>query len=264
MVQHRVLLAKAFAGARHHDVGEAMALLVQSCRAVEVVNAEAVLGESFIPLMVAMQQDLAPAHVNEYATDASLPALRLFGHILRSTTYCSACKRSRRHHAIETSLCFKIPNLAKGGASLHTLQDAIDHWEEWQPLLDRNRDGSFADTCPLDDQGCGQSGVRWSKMDLMSFPQVLILNVNRGLSTVVKDYRFLEFPPTLHLSQRPDFKYDLRSVVEHHGERPSGGHYTALSLFAGCWYRVNDEDVKEVATTEVMHTAATLLVYTRL
>jgi ubiquitin C-terminal hydrolase len=240
-----------------------MAYLLQACRAVEVGNAEAVLGESFMPLTVAMHNNMAPAQVQEYATDATLPTLQLFGHAQRSTIYCSACKRSRRSHAIETQLCFQIPDLPAGGALLHQLQDAIDVWEEWLLLRRTNPDGTFEDTCPLDDQGCGQSGVRLQKLDLMSFPPVLILNVKRGLSTTLKDYRFLEFPPSLYLSQCPEAEYDLRSVVVHHGDRPSGGHYTSFSLLAGAWYHFNDGVVEQVGTKEVAHSQATLLLYTR-
>jgi ubiquitin C-terminal hydrolase len=49
--------------------------------------------------------------------------------------------------------------------------------------------------------------------------------------------------------------YSLISVVNHHGEVPSRGHYSSTVKKAGQWYTCDDTDITRIAETEALAAA---------
>ena len=116
------------------------------------------------------------------------------------------------------------------------------------------------DMCPTTDHGCGARGVRFRKLEIQVFPEVLTIYINRRLVRGGKDHRRLEYPLRLTLPSC-SAEYWLRSVVVHDGQRAASGHYFSFVNFGGDWFKFNDDTIEKATVRQVMYSQATLLVY---
>ena len=256
VVRHRTVVHPEFGGNGQQCVGEAVEQLLHACHDKDLKFAEKRLDDSFVRIMEAIRNGLTGAPLKEFATDQTLPLKKMCGCVMRSTLYCTHCKRCRRIFNSVTQIIFTIPNTL----GIHTVQSALDRHFEWEPMIVSE---TVVDQCDADDDGCGLIGVRMKKLDLVAWPDVLILNIKRGLSVHRKDYRRLEFPYVLKLTQAPDIVYELWSVVVHVGDRPNRGHYIAYCRFGAEWFQFDDGSVKPAALSQVFYAQATLLLYVK-
>jgi ubiquitin C-terminal hydrolase len=115
------------------------------------------------------------------------------------------------------------------------------------------------------------SRINASKQILFdSLPQVLVLHINRtawGSSSSQKVHTKVEFPLTLSLGAYKvdghDTKYELCSIVSHHGNQMSSGHFTAYGRRLGSWHHFNDAKVTPITTEEVLEVQPYILIYER-
>ncbi|MBA2307452.1 ubiquitin carboxyl-terminal hydrolase [Candidatus Dependentiae bacterium] len=75
----------------------------------------------------------------------------------------------------------------------------------------------------------------------------LVKNQN-PLSFPLKGLTFTEYSSDPSKNTKP---YDLKAFILHHGEKGSGGHYTAYVRYLSQWYRCNDTAVTPVPTSTV-------------
>jgi len=108
-------------------------------------------------------------------------------------------------------------------------------------------------------------------------PRVLVLHINRTAWQLGmhKIHTHVNFPFDLSLgpfcahdaTSEVASVYTLRSVVAHHGNQMSGGHFTAFGRASvgdtDAWLHFNDARVTEVTRTEVAGAQAYILLYER-
>lgn len=118
------------------------------------------------------------------------------------------------------------------------------------------------------DNGCLVDARKQSMLE--HCPKILVIHINRTSWSnhgVQKLQTHVSFPWYLSLDAfhvgGVDRRYELCSVVSHHGNQMSGGHFTAYgkSAHGAEWCHFNDAKVSMVSESEVKGTQAYLLMY---
>lgn len=143
-----------------------------------------------------------------------------------------------------------------------SLDEALEQFMTYEALLGYKRGGR---------PGAEIKASQAATLDRL--PSVLVLHLKRfcyspytgELDKLSKD---VTFTPTLRLqpamlSEKKNPTYHLRSLVVHHGSRPSGGHYTTYARRGHRWLLFNDGAVAEVTEKEVLRQQAYMLFYSK-
>ncbi len=102
---------------------------------------------------------------------------------------------------------------------------------------------------------CKKNTEATKEVTFCRLPQYLIININRfndTHGTLSKNKKNIQFPlENLEMkcfSGIPSdvVKYKINSIILHHGNDISYGHYTTIISRKNKWYHINDEDVQEI------------------
>ena len=252
----RASIDPRFSGARQWNVGESLLKLLSACHQVDVNAAQDLLQEDFHTLNDCLLNNMTAAQMGTLALDITLPMFKRFGGVLTSTVWCP-CGRTRRKHDITTQLTLRIPD----GPSGHSIESALAIWSDWEPLNEKDFNGVWLDSCDSGDQGCGNRGIRFRRVELTAPPEVLAMYINRRLpGAACKDTRTFSYPLTLFLKPSTA-TYSLRSVIVHSGSRGNSGHYYAICRIGHSWFEFNDAEVKAATAYDATNAEATMLLY---
>lgn len=134
-----------------------------------------------------------------------------------------------------------------------SLDDCLDTYFENEILQGDN--AWYNETTKKKESVCKET-VCWS------FPDILIICINRFHSSVQKDRRELTYPiHNLDLRKyavgydKESYVYDLYGICNHHGLRSSSGHYTAFVQNEKDWFLFNDSLVKKIQHESEIHSS---------
>ena len=131
-----------------------------------------------------------------------------------------------------------------------TIQNALNH--SFFSRLDK--------TC----HRCQLFGVHKLSIKPIELPTILIVLVNRFLvntSTVNKNTAYISIEKTLNICQTT---YELLSIVHHHGDYITSGHYTALAKYQK-YFVCNDIIVKEfIYPGHILFKTAYIILYKKM
>lgn len=117
---------------------------------------------------------------------------------------------------------------------------------------------------------CKRKTEATKEVTFCRLPQYLIININRFnekngiLSKNKKDIQFpLENLEMKCFSGIPSdvVKYNINSIILHHGNKIDYGHYTTIISRRKKWYHINDEDIKEIENPYLEKGNTYILVY---
>ena len=106
-------------------------------------------------------------------------------------------------------------------------------------------------------------------MNIINFPQLLVVHLSRFDSGLEKIDTFVHFPIQLTTEYIRDgngrqLSYRLTGMIVHKGPSIAEGHYIACVLIDGNWYQANDKIVTEVSLQTVRTFQAYMLFYVRI
>jgi ubiquitin C-terminal hydrolase len=175
-------------------------------------------------------------------------------------------------------LGFKTEARAKGHSSM-TYQEELIISVQAENKLTQALDNYFSYTKIESFMVDGVPTSCKAKTWISSFRPYLILHIQRfrvDNGNVVKVKKFIEYPKILKIPLRclsPSLKmlvengnclapdYELKGIIEHHGESANSGHYTAVVNNAGAWLHVDDQVVRPVSVDFVRNRIAYVLLY---
>lgn len=116
--------------------------------------------------------------------------------------------------------------------------------------------------CKLDCDKCHECHRSFQQMKYISFPQILVMHIERGLKTLKKEYSYdskIFLPQKISVKKDGEFstlssivdesdgcdKYELVAITDHIGNLDYG-HYTALAKRGENWYHFNDSNVTQI------------------
>ena len=162
-------------------------------------------------------------HKGEFAIQAVAESLDLF---VKSTIKCVKCKK--------TNDIVSQDNILKITLSAESLEQCIIGMLTEEILTMENRWNCETIEC---------TGETTKQTIIEKLPKVLIVQLNRFADSSTKITREIFYTQNLDLGNKP---YQLKAVINHHGETLQSGHYTATILgSSGKWYIANDSIIKE-------------------
>ncbi|XP_059172661.1 ubiquitin carboxyl-terminal hydrolase 8-like [Physella acuta] len=183
--------------------------------------------------------------------------VELFQGQLKSTLTCGTCKKMSVNFQTFMFLSLPIP-----ASSKCSLKDCIKEFLNPELMT-----GSSKWKCPQ----CKVERDSKKKIDIWKLPPILLIGLNRfhaeGMwmqkKTTFVDFPLvdLDFSPYI-IGPRPRNKYNLYGVSNHYGTM-EGGNYTAFCRNSANkkWYKFDDQDVYEIASSDVKVCFFTNFVY---
>eukprot|EP01012_Entosiphon_sulcatum_P039977 TRINITY_DN535_c0_g1_i1.p1 TRINITY_DN535_c0_g1~~TRINITY_DN535_c0_g1_i1.p1 ORF type:complete len:474 (+),score=71.30 TRINITY_DN535_c0_g1_i1:63-1424(+) len=213
--------------------------------------------------------EMSEAYWQEAQESAQSDIAELFCGQLKSTLRCLACQRVSRR--FEQVLDLSIPVKFAPAGNYVTIHQCLDTYTTEELQSESN-----GWNCPR----CRRRQPLARRVSLFRFPQILTVHLNRFTSDGRKTLSDVEFPrppALLHLTRLRDpngydahmnrpVTYALLAVVNHHGESPVNGHYTAVVEdpdVPGGWLLCDDEVCRPVGPEYVVTPDAFLLFYSR-
>lgn len=175
-------------------------------------------------------------------------------------------------------LCFKSEARARGHSSITYQEEliiALQVEDKLAAALEKYFSSTYIESFQVDGVPVScKAGTLIS-----SFSPFLIFHIQRFRmenGRVVKVKRFMEYPKTFKIPNKfltsglrlsienlhevtPN--YELKAIVEHHGESANSGHYTSVIENEGNWVLADDHIVRPVSTEFVRNRSAYILVY---
>ncbi|GAB5356120.1 hypothetical protein AAMO2058_000263700 [Amorphochlora amoebiformis] len=183
------------------------------------------------------------------------PIYQIFGGLLTSEVTCTECRLVSRTFDPFLDLSLQVENCS-------SLQKALRFFTKIERL-----DGDNKYKC----KRCNKSVVATKQFKIQQAPGVLCLHLKRFRFTMIghsKINKHVQFNSTLTLNSQLSNderqpKYELTSVVCHHGSGARSGHYTAfVKPSDGAWRKMDDSLVSLVRERTVLQSQAYILLYT--
>ena len=157
-----------------------------------------------------------------------------------ASTSCKGCNANSKTESMDNIL--KI-NLTKG-----SLEGCLEEMAREEKLTSDNRWKCGTSNC---------EGVTVSQYTITKWPEILIVQLNRFLTSMAKITSKIGYEQNMIFG---DQKYNLMSVIMHHGQTIHAGHYTAaIKSSDDKWYVANDTRVLGPIQFSVMGDAYILI-----
>ena len=110
------------------------------------------------------------------------------------------------------------------------------------------------------------------KLSLWRFPKIFIIHLKRYTQNISGNYTrnncLVDFTPDLSFHVYPKNKkkvinYNLKTVVNHFGYTPHGGHYTSMVKNQHNWLHIDDCNIYKCDESELCTPTAYILIYER-
>ena len=177
-----------------------------------------------------------------YLSDALPPKTieNLFSITVRRTRTCSGCGESRDTEVKVQDLLVPVPR-GTGAVPLSQSLHAYLNPETVEEVQCENGERG---------QSCGKLQSAVFHSTIVSLPEVLLITLMRFSVDGIKIDTSLVFDTELNFSliegYPAGYRYQLVSVVHHHGTTADSGHYVADFLRDGTWFHANDEQVAPI------------------
>eukprot|EP00158_Paraphelidium_tribonemae_P005829 Partr_v1_DN27544_c0_g1_i2_m30446 putative ubiquitin carboxyl-terminal hydrolase len=182
------------------------------------------------------------------------PTKAMFGFELESTVTCYSCKKASKHRDPAMDLSLDIKNC-------DSVEKAFKLFSKPDILSGKNR---------YNCEHCKKPRDAAKHMNIATAPNVLCIQLKRFEFTAYgqqKLNRFVSYPEYLNMplgsgSQMSTSRYQLYGVLVHSGNSNRSGHYYAFVRSpANMWYCMNDSDVTQVKSSQVLKQSAYMLFY---
>jgi ubiquitin C-terminal hydrolase len=237
MVQNIRRVGKQFKPMRQEDAHEYLRLLLD-CMHEEILKARGVSVKD-----------------NKIIAETTIIS-RIFGGYLCNELICSEC-----YYSSKTFNHFQDLSVEVSHSKLKCVNDAINAFIRVEILSDGNE---------WKCDGCKKKVKARKQMTVYKAPNVLVLHLKRFSfgDMFGKITKTIEFGKELYLpcsgEDTKKVKYELSSMIVHHGSSVHGGHYVAfIKAPNGQWYEMNDSQVSGTSINKVLKQQAYVLFYTK-
>lgn len=159
------------------------------------------------------------------------PIHEYFGGTSITRTYCTKCGTQKNRYEGFIGLEVEIYG--------NTLKDCLEHISIEEELRGQNK---------YDCEKCKELTIAKKDIRIWTLPEILTINLKRFKNNCTKINNYIEYPENLDMNTCKCYisdttcKYNLYSVIEHHGSF-NGGHYTIDVKYGNNWYQINDDRV---------------------
>lgn len=179
----------------------------------------------------------------------------IFNLQIRSSLICQCCGNSRSNYETANNISLSLPNSEK--------IDIIDCFNNY--FKSEILDGSNAVMCDK----CKKNTKTVKSLDICRFPKIMIIHMKRYTqntdSTYSRNNCLVDYFSSLKfVCKDAGIEYELKSVVNHFGNNPQGGHYTICTKMNKEWVHIDDSSVYKIEESKICSPSAYVLFMVRI